>query len=223
VASLEAAAEAIPDEGKGPMYLRAAEVLRQNNRAPESLTLLRKADERGVKSGELWVELGDELVSAGEFAPAAETYRKAAAALPKDPTVWELVGELEVRRGRPVEAQEAFRQSLKVHERALPHVALARLLLAAKDKTSAAQELELAMKAATGEEKRETRELAELLVSFDRKGDALKLLANLATEPEEATDAALQLRTARLARELGDKAVVKAACLRITDAGVHCP
>jgi Tfp pilus assembly protein PilF len=187
------------------------------------LALLRRADARGVKSGELWVELGDELVNAGEFAPAAETYRKAAAALPKDPTVWELVGELEVRRGRPVEAQEAFRQSLKIQERALPHVAMARMLLADKDKTSAAQELELALKAATGEEKRETRELAELLVSFNRRADALKLLQTLATEPGAATDAALQLQTARLARELGDKAAVKAACQRVADAGVHCP
>jgi thioredoxin-like negative regulator of GroEL len=79
------------------------------------------------------------------------------------------------------------------------------------------------MKAATGEERRETVELADLLSAMGRRDDALKLLVNLAAEPDSAKDDDLQLRTARLAQQMGQKDVVRDACRRLSDAGTRCP
>ncbi len=73
---------------------------------------------------------------------------------------------------------------------------------------------------------RELTELSALLVTLGRKPDALRILSNLAAEPDNVKNVDLQLRTARLARDLKDAAIMKAACDRVTgkDAGgVACP
>jgi tetratricopeptide (TPR) repeat protein len=217
------AAQASPEADKGALYLEAAQLLREKGRPEESLKLLQQARATGVQSADLLVELGDERVKAGDLAGAAEVYRQAAGRPPPDPTLWELVGEIEAKQKHRALAEEAFHQSLKVKERALPHIALARLSWDAHEKEVAETELERAMKAATGEERRETVELSDLLVAMGRKADALKLLVNLAGEPDSAKDADLQLLTARLAQQLGQKDVVRDACSRLSDAGTRCP
>jgi hypothetical protein len=112
-----------------------------------------------------------------------------------------------------------------VKDRAVVHVALGRLYLKQKDEARAKQELELALKAATGEETREGPELADLLYSLGRHKEAYLLLKVAATEPDEAKNLALQRRTASLAKELKEPAVLVDACARVKAAGdtAKCP
>jgi tetratricopeptide (TPR) repeat protein len=217
------AAQASPEREKAALYLEAAQMLRDKGRPAESLKLLQQARAAGVQSADLLVELGDERVQAGDLPGAAEVYRQAAGRPPPDPTLWDLVGEIEAKQGHRPQAEAAFEQSLKIKERALPHIALARISWEAREKEVAQAELALAMKGATGEERRETLELADLLSVMGRKEDALKLLVNLAGEADSAQDADLQRRTARLAKELGQQDVVREACRRLSDAGTRCP
>jgi Flp pilus assembly protein TadD len=160
--------------------------------------------------------LGDEQVRAGKLDEAAASYREAASKSPRDPALWELVGEIYASQGKTADALAAFRESLKVKERAIVHVAIARLHLAQKDPKAAEEELGKALETVSGSDLRELLELSELLVTFGRKPDALRILSNLAGEPDNAQNVDLQLRTARLARELKDTNTVKAACSRVT-------
>jgi tetratricopeptide (TPR) repeat protein len=211
------AAEAAPDALKAGLYQRSVDVLSEKGRHEELLPLLQKITSGGVRAPELLSALGDEQVRAGQLAEAVATYREAAGKSPKDPTLWELVAELHRRLHQPDEAVAAYRESLKVKNRSTVHVALARMAMERLDRAEADKELSLALDSASGEEG-ELKELAELLMDLDRKADALRILASLAAEPGRAKDVDFQLRTARLAQELKDTAVMTAACARVTAA-----
>ncbi|WP_224242869.1 tetratricopeptide repeat protein [Hyalangium gracile] len=215
------AAQASPDKLKPDFVIRAAEILQQQDRHAEALELLRKFAGQGVRAPEVLTALGDELVRAGKMDEAAASYREAAGKSPKDPSLWELVGRIYASQGKRADALAAFQESLKVKDRAIVHVAIAQLHLAQQDRKAAEEELGKAFESVSGSDVRELLELSELLVTFGRKADALKILSNLASEPDNARSADLQLRTARLARELKDEATVKAACGRVVgnDAG----
>ena len=95
-----------------------------------------------------------------------------------------------------------------------------------KDDACVSAELERAFASASGEEERETIDLAELLASLGRKKDALSLLRALSEENEQKGNFQLHLRTARLAKELNDNVTVTAACTRALaggQAGLNCP
>ena len=84
----------------------------------------------------------------------------------------------------------------------------------------------LAEKDAVISELRETIELADLLVTLELKKDALTLLRSVSEEPEQKGNVELHLKTARLAKDLGDEVSLKAACTRALgsgQAGLHCP
>jgi tetratricopeptide (TPR) repeat protein len=215
------AAEVSPEKLKPHYLLRAVELLQQDNRHADALALLQKSVEQGVRAPEVLSALGDEQVRAGTMDDAASSYRDAAMKLPKDPALWELVGQIYASQGKTADALAAFRESLKVKDRALIHVAIAQLHLKQQDRKAAEEELGKALETVSGSDVRELVELSDLLVTFGRKPDALKILANLAAEPDNAKNVDLQLRTARLARELKDTELVKAACARVTghDAG----
>jgi tetratricopeptide (TPR) repeat protein len=210
------AAEVSPERLKPDYLLRAVELLQQDSRHAEALALLRKWVEQGVRAPEVLSAFGDEQVRAGKMDEAAAAYREAALKSPKDPAMWELVGRIYASQGKSADSLAAFRESLKVKDRALVHVAMAQLHLSQKDRKAAEEELGKALETASGSDVRELLELSELLVTLERKPDALRILGNLAAEPDNATNADLQLRTARLARELKDTETVKAACARIT-------
>ncbi len=53
-------------------------------------------------------------------------------------------------------------------------------------------------------------------MSVGRQPDALTLLKTVSEESEQKGNQDLQLRTARLARDLGNKAVMNQACIRAT-------
>jgi hypothetical protein len=128
--------------------------------------------------------------------------------------------------GHVAEAEQAFQASLKVKDRGVVHVALARLCQAKKDEACIKAELDKALETASGEETRETIELAELLASLGRKKDALALFRSLSEESEQKLNVELHVRTARLARELKDEVTEKAACTRALSngqAGIKCP
>ena len=153
-------------------------------------------------------------------------YAQAAKADPKDPELWELVGEVQLKLGKVTEAEASFRESLKVRERSVVHAALARLCQQKKDEACAKAELDKALETFSGEELRETLDLGELLASFGRKKDALELLRQVSEESEQKGNTELHLRTARLAKELKDEVTVKAACTRALStgqAGLKCP
>lgn len=209
------AAEVAPDTLKAGLLQRAVDTLLQEERHADLLPLLQKATAQGIRSAEILTALGDEQVRAGQLPEALATYREAAGKSPKDPTLWELVAELHQRLGQPDEALQAYGESLKVKERAIVHVALARMALARKDKAAAEMELEFALGSVSGSDVRELSEVASLLYDLGRKPDALRILASLAGEPDQQKDVELQLRTARLARELKDAPLVKEACERV--------
>ncbi len=220
-----AAADLAPDLNRPGLVMRAVDELTKHGRSPEALATLEAQVKRGVKGPELWNELGDRLVQVGRLADARDAYAKAAQANPKDPTLWELVGELDVRLQKPADAEIAFRESLKVKDRGVVHASLARICQARKDDACLREELDKALATASGEELRETYDLADLLASVDRKKDAFLLVKSLADEDEQKGNAELQLRAARLAKDLGDKPAVKTYCdsYREADAGTKCP
>jgi tetratricopeptide (TPR) repeat protein len=220
------AAEASPDASKTPLVLRAVDVLTGDERHAEALLLLGDQVGKGVRTPELLTALGDEQVRVGQLVPAAESYRGAANLSPKDPTLWELVGEIHTKLDKPADALAAYRESLKVKDRAVVHVAMARLHLGRNERQAAEEELGRALETVSGSDVHELTELADLLSTLGRKPDALRILSNLSAEPDHVKDLGLQLRTAALAQELKDEATVTTVCNRIASSGVKlkkCP
>ncbi|WP_223645597.1 lipopolysaccharide assembly protein LapB [Corallococcus sp. EGB] len=222
------AAEAAPDASKSDLLVRAVDVLTKQGRQDEVLGLMRKATGQGVRTPEVLTALGDAEVRAGGLPEAAAAYAEAAKKSPKDPTLWELVAEIQLKLGKREEALKAYGESLKVKDRAIVHVALARTHLAANERAAAEGELQKALDTVSGGDVGEMQELAELLTSMGRKQDALRILTSLGAEPGQVKNVDLQLSTARLARELKDTVTVQAACARVaaaaTDGGVvKCP
>ncbi len=221
-----AASQAAPDQARGPLAMRAVEELTTGGREADALKLLEETVKKGITSPEMLSDLGDRLVAANRLPEAVAAYTDAAKANPADPALWELVGELQMKLDKPADAEAAFRESLRVKDRGVVHASLARLCQLRKDAACVKSELDQALTKASGEEPRELIDIADLLASVGRKADALALLKGLADEEESAKDAALQLKVAKLAKELGDKPAVKAACDRVlaTDAGLKkCP
>ncbi len=215
VERLERAGDASPNETLASShYLRAAKVLTEHGREEDAGALLQRAVEKGRADGALRVELGEHHVRARRFDEAAKVLAKAAEVTPDDPSLWEMVGELQVAMGRPDEARVSFERSLKVQERALVHLALARLYRARGESAKAEAALERALESATGEEEREGLELARALASFGRTADALQLYEVLAKEPEREKDVTLQLEVAKVAKGAGRTALVAEACGR---------
>jgi tetratricopeptide (TPR) repeat protein len=211
---------------RADLVLKATSELLQKKQEAKALEVLEGAVKKGIESPALWAEYGDRLVAAQRLSDAAVAYEKAAKGDPKDPTLWELAGEARAKLGLLPEAETAFRESLKVQDRSVVHVALARLCQQKKDDACVKKELELALVKATGEDLRETTELADLLASLGRKKDALTLLRTVSEEPEQKGNFELQVKTARLAREIKDEVTVKAACTRALasgQAGLKCP
>ncbi|WP_342374507.1 tetratricopeptide repeat protein [Myxococcus stipitatus] len=208
------AAAAASGESKSELLLRAFEVLGKQGRHAELLALAQKSVNEGVRSSGVYTTLGDSLVRAGKLREAAAAYQEAAGLSPRDPTLWELVGTIHLQLDKPGDAIAAYKESLRVKDRAIVHVALARIQLAMKSQEGAEQELAAALESVQGNDVRELRELADLLVTMGRKPDALRILANLSAEHDLLKDADLQLATARLAHELKDVALRTAACAR---------
>lgn len=224
--NLRKAMDVAPDIAKPELVLRLVGELPKAGREAEVLPLLEEAVKQGTKSATVFSELGDRLVSANRLEDAVRAYTSAAGLDPKDPAYWELVGHLHTRLGHPDGARAAFGKSLAVKDRAVVHVALARLCQEKKDDACVSAELERAFASASGEEERETIDLAELLASLGRKKDALSLLRALSEENEQKGNFQLHLRTARLAKELNDNVTVTAACTRALaggQAGLKCP
>lgn len=219
-----AAGAASGAEAKSALLMRALDVLSGQKRYDEVLTLSQRAVAQGVRTPEVLTMLGDALVHAGKLPEASDAYKDAAGRSPRDPTLWELVGEIQLRLDKPGDAIAAYKESLRVKDRAVVHVALARIHLAMRNRPGAEDELNAALGSVSGQDTHELRELADLLATLDRKPDALRILASLSAEQDFVKDTELQLTTARLARELKDSAVLQAACARATDAGVKkCP
>lgn len=226
VASFMKAAEVCPDELKVQLVLKASQEVDKAGFAERAFTMQEEAWKKGLKSVELLTELGDRLVQKGRLAEAANAYTDAARLEKADPTLWELVGELYVKLDKPGDAEAAFRESLKVKERGVVHVALARMCIQRKDNACLKSEVDLALEKATGEDPRELTELTELLAEVGRTADAAKLLGGYASEEQNHGDGKLQLRAAQLAKAAGDKASMESFCKRAlaSDAGFkRCP
>lgn len=226
IENLRKALNFAPDIAKTELVLRLVVELPKAGRDAEVLPLLEEAVKQGTKSATVFNEMGDRYVTANRLPEAVSAYISAAQLDAKDPVYWELVGHLEARLGHPDEALTAFKKSLAVKDRGVVHVALARLCQAKKDDACVMAELDRAFASATGEEERETIDLAELLVSLGRKKDALSLLRSLSEEGEQKGNIQLHLRTAQLAKELNDNVTVTAACTRALasgQAGLKCP
>lgn len=205
-------------EQKSALIMRALDVLSSKQRYPELLAAAQKAVDDGIHTADVLATLGDALVRAGNLTEAANAYRDAASRSPRDPTLWELVGEIQMKLDKPGDAISAYKESLRVKDRAIVHVALARIYLGMKDDSAAKEELAAALESVSGQDIRELRELASLLATMDRKPDALRILANLSAEQDHAKDAELHVATAQLARELKDTGILQAACARATAA-----
>lgn len=212
------ASESAPGKAQAELVVKAAEELVKAKRGADALALLEAQKKKGVSSGPLEQELGDRYVEAGRWDDAIAAYTLAAAV---DPSLWELVGELELKQQRLDRAEAAWRRALVTKDQALFHLGLGRVCVARKDLDCAKAELEKALGSATGEDVRESMELAALLAQLGRKGDGLKLLEAVSAEPEQAKNEPLQLALARLAKDEGRPELVAAACARIAPA--KCP
>src|SRR5581483_3085358 len=155
------ASEAAPDLNRAQLVMRAVEELTKRGQAKEALEVLEAQVKKGVKGAEIHSELGDRLVQAGRLVEARDAYLEAAKANTKDPTLWELVGELDVKLDHPASAENAFRESLKVQDRGVVHAALARICQARKDEACVKDELDKALATASGEEPRELIDLSD--------------------------------------------------------------
>ncbi len=206
------ASEAAPDMSKAELVLRATGELVKGGKKEEALKVLEAVVAKGVKSPALMSELGDRLVEAVRLPDAVAAYTEAAKADKTDPTLWELVGELQMKLDKPGDAEASFRESLRVKDRAVVHVALARMCQAKKDQPCVASELDKALATASGEEVRETLELCELLSSVGRPKDALALLRSLFEDPEHQKDVQLQLKAVKYAKDAKDAEAVKVHC-----------
>jgi tetratricopeptide (TPR) repeat protein len=226
VKHLGIAADAAPKQEAAEVVERISEELTKRDRWRDALGILEARVDAGTVSPEIWNDLGDKLVQAERFAEAAAAYETAAKLNPKDPTLWELVGELRVKLDQLPEAQAAYAESLKIKDRGVVHVALARMCQKKKDDACLKAELDKALTTSSGEELRETLDLAELLYSVGRKPDALRLVEAAGEEPELRDDWAWQLKISQWEKEQGDKNRAKAACdlAREVDAGIKkCP
>jgi len=212
------ASESAPGKAQAELVVKAAMELSKAKHSARALEVLEQARAKGVTSAELNQELGDRYVDASKWDEAISAYTAAAE---KDPTAWELVAELELRQSRFEKAEAAWKKAIAAKDQALYHLGLGRLCLAKKDPPCAEKELEKALATATGEEVRESMELAALLAQLGRKADGLKILEAVSGEEEQKKNDALQLATARAAKELGNDALVKKACERI--APQKCP
>jgi tetratricopeptide (TPR) repeat protein len=219
------ASEAAPDLNRPVLVMRAVEELTRRGKAKDALEVLEQQVKKGVKGAEVWNELGDRLVQVGRLADARDAYTQAAKESPKDPTLWELVGELDVKLGKPDEAEAAFNQSLKVKDRGVVHVALARICQAKKDDACLKAQLDQALATASGEELRELLDLSDLLSDVGRKKDAFLLLKQVADEEDQKKNGVLQLKAAQAASGAGEKEAVKTYCANAleADAGTKCP
>jgi tetratricopeptide (TPR) repeat protein len=212
------ASDVAPDKARAELVVKAASELAKAKQGPRALEVLEAAKAKGVSSPALSQELGDRYVEASRWDDAIAAYGVAAEA---DPTVWELVAELELRQSRPEKAEAAWKKAIAAKDQALYHVGLGRLCLSRKDVACAKAELDKALTTATGEEVRESMELADFLSHLGRKADGLKLLEAVAAEEEQKKNEPLQLATAKLAKELGKTELVKTVCARIAPA--KCP
>ncbi len=226
VKHLLAAADAAPAGEKPELISRVSEELTKRDRWQDALEVIEEQMDAGVKSPELYNDYGDKLVQAERFAEAAQAYEVAAKGNPKDPTLWELVGELRVKLEQYPEAEAAYKKSLEEKDRGVVHVALARLCQRKKDDACVKSELDKALATSSGEELRETLDLADLLYSVGRKDAAVKLVEAASEEPELKADWAWELKIARWEKETGDAKRAQAACeaAKDADAGVKkCP
>lgn len=212
------ASDAAPGKAQAELVVKASTELVKAKQSAKALEVLEQAKGKGVTSVELFQELGDRYVDANRWDDAIASYTSAAE---KDPSVWELIAELELRQNRLEKAEAAWKKAIAAKDQALHHVGLGRVCLARKDTACAEKELDKALTTATGEEVRESMEIAHFLGLLNRKADGLKLLESVSAEEEQVKNEALQLATARLAKELGKTDLVKTACTRI--APVKCP
>jgi len=212
------ASDVAPGKAQAELVVKAAQELVKAKQPARALEVLEQARAKGVTSVELNQELGDQLVAANRWDDAVAAYTAAAE---KDASAWELVAELELRQSRLQKAEAAWNKAIAAKDQAVYHVGLGRLCLARKDRPCAEKQLEKALATATGEEVRESMELAHFLSTLGRKGDGLKLLEAVASEEEQKKNELLQLTLARTAKELGRAELVKMACERIAPA--KCP
>jgi len=218
------ASESAPEGDRVALVQKATAALMRAKRPTDALAVLQRAKKNGITSGDLLSELGDRLVDAGQPEEAIAAYTEAVALAPNDPTLWQLIGELELKQGRAEKAIAAFHVSLKVRDRGVVHVALAKLCQATREQECVTHELDAALKTASGEELLETIDLSDLLVSVGRARDALSLLSAVSEEPEQKANLALHLRVAQLARSLKENGVSRSACVRATALGAsRCP
>lgn len=212
------ASDFAPGKAQAELVVKAAGELTKARHAERALEVLEQAKAKGITSVELNQELGDRYVDANKWDEAIGAYTAAAE---KDPTAWELVAELELRQHRLEKAEAAWKKALAANDQALYHLGLGRLCLVKKDQPCAEKELEKALATATGEEVRESMELAAMLAQLGRKADGLKLLESVSGEEEQKKNEALQLATARAAKDAGNVELMKRACDRI--APLKCP
>lgn len=232
---LQTAAKAAPEYRQGDLYSRAYKLLLASGKVADARQLL-EAAAKTTAAQEVHALLAELQLRESDLAAATASFERAAQATPLtklpdggvagDSTYWEIVGRLYTKLERLDDAQRAYREAVRIDDRAVLHVSLARLAFLRGDEAAARAELDQALATARGDEIRETLEVSELLADLGRKADALTLLQHHAAAEDGLRDAELQLRTAKLAHELKRPEIVTAACERAfrLDAGViGCP
>ncbi len=211
---------------KSAIALDAAKLLRGDSKVDAAVEILAEAIDGGAGTVEVYTELGEALVSMHRLTDARDAYVGAAKLTKEDPSLWELAAEIDLKLKNYPAAESEFREANQARPSATAWAGLARVAMARKDAAGAKEALDKALASATGEDLRESLELADVLEKVGRVQDASKLLQTVAAEEDNAGEMGIQLRAARLAKLANDAAAVAAACgrARNIDAGVKkCP
>lgn len=225
VALYKKAAELAPENLKPSLRLDAARVLGNAKRESEAVAVLEEARQRKEVSDELLADLANRLVLAERYEEALSAYRDLTLLRPQNMPTWQMVGELELRAGRLVQAEEALRKALELKKNASLHAALARVCKRQKNEACAQEELKAAIESMTSDEPLALLAVAEAMAELGRPADGLKMIESLLETSQLKNDSSLLLKAAALAKMAKDARSVKRLCAtyRGLDAGSRCP
>ena len=162
---------------------------------------------------ELYRQLADSRMNAGQFHEAELALLKTAELDPKDFVSARLVGMIREQHGDTAGARQALAASLKVEpKQAMPYIVLGRIDAAAGDIPNAKKDFDDALKNEDGKDALETRQLAELATKVGAKDKAEALYKSLDDDPDMSARVGFWLDQAAASNALGHADGVKMAC-----------
>ncbi|MBX7116561.1 MAG: tetratricopeptide repeat protein [Myxococcaceae bacterium] len=214
-----------PKDIKPDLAIDASRMWVKAGREADGIKMLEEARARQDVSDKLLAELANQLVNARRYDDALAVYRDLSLLRPKNMATWQMIGELELKAGRLLQADEALRMALALKENAALHAALARVCYRQKNNACVQNEMKAAIDKLTDEEPLALLQVAQAFAEVGHPADGLKLLTPLFESNALKNDVSLLQRAAAMAKEAKDFAAVQRLCARVEkiDAKMRCP